>query len=351
MKDIKKLVFELLQYERVNAGKTSAFKEMYHNDDLCPGFRNKFEEIFGALQKYRKVSRDTQGFHDNGTDVLIKDGETTGKYFICIQIKSERCLAGEDYFKDLKAQYQDTLEFYGDENIVDYYIILCCDARANVNKIRAINGYWAKNKKVHIIEPEYAMMFLRLSMLQIDAVIKRKLGNDDIVIKEAIGILQALTPTEMAIILYMLHEHFCNNRLSISVKALENSSFLNTVYRAAPDYSRDWFFTNESEDEEDEEDEEDFIDEPYEPCNYEIEGESLNRTFETRLTEDLGYLEDNYIIADEVLNHYVLALEGLNPLIVLMLDGKIRYLYEEAELLIYMMEMFPVKGLHFEQNM
>jgi len=356
MKEIKKLIFELLQYERISAEKTSSFKQMHHNKDLCPGFRNKFEEVFSALQKYRKVSRDTQGFRDNGTDILVKDGEAEDKYCICIQIKSEKCLNDKDYLKDLKAQYQDTLEFYGEENIVDYYIVLCCDATANINKIRAINGYWAKNKKVHIIEPEYSMMFLRLSLLQIDAVVKRKLGKDDIVIKEALGILQRLTPTEMAVLLYMLYERFYNDKYSLSVNELENSSFLNIIYRTVPDHKRDWFFTDEAEQEETEDTEsETYVEiedsheeELYDPYIDDTDEQSLNRTFEARLTDDIYYLEDNFISAGELHNDYILDLEGLDALTILMLDGKIRYLYEGTELLMYMMEMFPVKGIHFE---
>lgn len=356
MKDIKKLVFELLQYERISAEKTSSFKDMYHNKDLCPGFRNKFEDVFSALQKYRKVSRDTQGFRDNGTDVLVKDGGAEDKYCICIQIKSEKCLDDEDYLRDLKAQYQDTLEYYGEENIVDYYIVLCCDAVANINKIRSINGYWAKNKKVHIIEPEYAMMFLRLSLLQVDAVVKRKLGKEDIVIKEALGILHRLTPTERAIILYMLYERFYNGKSSVGLKELEQSSFLNVIYRTIPDHKRDWFFTDEDEQWEENGDEsvfcadndEDSDEELYDPYIEDADEKSLNRDFEARLMADLDWLDDNFISRGGLHNDYEIDFGGLDALILLMLDGKIRYEYEGTELLLYIMEMFPVKGMHFE---
>ena len=193
--DLKTLVFEFLQFRRAPTTATKEFKGLKHDSYLCPKVQRKLDQIKEAFNKYHKITYDIQGVRDQGTDVLIREtlGDQ-GNNFICFQIKSEDDFRDRNLLKNLKSQWFDTETRY--QNLLDYYIVLCCDAEKNKKKIRIVEAEFSTKTKVSIIDPEYALSFLRLGEVQIAATLKSKLGSDDFVYQRCLEIIAPLSATE-----------------------------------------------------------------------------------------------------------------------------------------------------------
>lgn len=339
---INRIIFQLVRFIRSDISKTAFFKAVKHNADLCPRYEEQIDLILQAFQKYQSIAYDIQGPRDRGTDIVIKLPRGDEVNYICFQIKSEDDLKDKDYLKNLKAQFFDTKQNY--KNILDYYILLSCDAIGNKDKIRTIAGDFSKEKNVHVIIPEYALTFYRLGLIQIDALIKAKLGSDDEVYRKALGLVNDIIPTEKAILFYLIWAKIFENSNEVSFNYIYNSCFISAIYSEVPDYDKEWFFTEEENYEDGfdtvEELKEDECDYKYKDEDFKIRGLS----FEARLAEDLDRLEDTFF-SQKNSGAYELLLPTVYPLITLLLDGHIRYEYEGAELLRYMMSLFaPMKG-------
>ena len=329
---LERLIFEMMQYYRSDIQSTQDFVKMKHNRHLCPALEKKCEDIIGALEKYHNVAYDIQGFRDMGTDVLIRVTEEEETRYICFQIKSEDDLSKKGFLKTLKSQLFDCESHF--QILSEYYILLCCDGRKNKEKIRLIKGEFAKKDRVFVIDPEFGLTFLRLKRIHIDALIKGILGHEDIVIKEASSLVSGLTPTERGVVYYFTWAKIFEGKEHISFEELVDSLFLNKLYEAVPDYDRRWFFIDELfEDDEDENEYE------WEKDKYKLRGLELSE----RLSEDLNTLDRDLIRMDRGANTYCVILEAIRPLMILMMDGEIRYSYTGDDLLEYMMNLFGLE--------
>jgi len=192
-----------MQYKRSQSDDTVLFKTLKHNDDLCPRFQKKLDMVFGSFNRYRTITYDVQGLRDEGTDIVIRQSENDTSYYLCFQIKSEDDLKSATYLNSLKGQVSDTMNTYS-QNLLDYYVLLCCCTkdRSTKNKIRMIEGALGKIPNVHVIEPEYTISFLKLGSIQLDAIIRSKLGGEDVIFQEALSTVSDLTPTERSILFY-----------------------------------------------------------------------------------------------------------------------------------------------------
>lgn len=234
-----------MTFARSSREKTSFFMTVSHNLDLCPRYEMKIDQITQAFKKYNKnIVCDVQGFRDCGTDVAVKVSlNKTETEHICFQIKSEDDLRGKDYLKDLKAQYFDTRGRY--HNLIDYYILLCCDSIRNKDKIRTIVGEFSKEAIVHVIVPEQALTFYHIGVMYIDAVIKAKLGSEDVIFRMSLELVVNLTPTEKAILFFLIWSKIFNNMGGVTFSFIQNSAFIRDVYNIVPDYDKDWFFADD----------------------------------------------------------------------------------------------------------
>lgn len=331
---IERIVFELIMFHASDIKETRIFRSLKHNSDLCPKYAGKLAFILEAFQKYQTLVSDIQGPWDRGTDIVIKfPSEGNSTKHICIQIKSEGDLKDSSYLKELKSQYSDSQRTY--DEILDYYIFLCCDAEANTEKIRSIGGYFSKDKNVHVIQPEYALTFYRLGAIQIEALIKAYMGSDDKVFNKSWQVVADLTPTEIALILFMVWASLFEDRNEVSFESIYNSAFVRLVYAGTLDYGRSWFFTDEAETDEDD-DEEDYAPENH----FELRGLELGE----RISIDLDCLEAILINQTES-GCYTVEQQSVLPLMALMLDGHIRYDHNDVDLLKYMLGLFaPLKG-------
>lgn len=330
---IKKIIYYLLQYRRIDD--TRSFKRLMHNKDLCPIVQQKIDNVLNGYEKYRTITYDIQGFKDEGSDVVIRLSNDDETKYICFQIKSNNDLKDKDYLMKLKAQANDTKMKYG-TNLGDYYILVCCDLTSegtrstNKNKLRQIEAAFSSTNDIHVIEPSYVLGFIRLSPLQVDVILKNKIDEQDVILKEAISTVIDLTPTERALLYYMIYNKIFINMDSIDQSDILNANFINDTYERVEDYERDWFFSDDS----------DFEIEEYDVEEY----KRYNRVFKERVLNDLEYLS-NYFINCEISNKYKLDINTTFPILTLMLDGYIRYNYSDTELLNYIMMLLPgMKG-------
>jgi hypothetical protein len=184
-------------------------------------------------------------------------------------------------------------------------VLLCCDAKKNKDTIRAIAKQFDKQENVTLIEPEYIMSFLNLEERTIDAIIKAKIGDEDVVYQKALGIVALLSPAERAVVFYFVWRLIYGNVQEISFAELKASDFLRGIYESNEDsgYATD-------------------IDES--------------------LGTDIEYLCD-HIISQTSDGLYTLEFKGVSPLVAIMVDGQTRYGYENNELLMYMMDVFSIE--------
>lgn len=325
--EFKRVIFDLLQFQRTAPESTKEFNDLKHNQHLCPRLQEKLEFVLSAFEKYRKITYDIQGVRDRGSDVVLKQSDENINRFICFQIKTKEDLIKPDYLKTLKAQYFDSLSAY--KELIDYYILLCFHSKDEKfkEKMRTIEADFAPSIDAHVIEPEFVYTFLHLNSVRIDANIKSKFGSEDIVYRNAMSIVNNLTPTEMSILYFLLWSKVYGKEESTNLVSFQDSNFINNVFGKTPDYKRNWFFEDENDDK-----------------YFKQEEQERGLDISSRIYLDLQFLDENYISSDSA-DKFFLDIDSLQPLLILMMDGNERYGYENDELLYYMMDLFvPLKG-------
>lgn len=315
---MKKLIYYFFQFKRED--ETTEFYSLKHNTDLCPSIKDKIDDIVSKYNKYRTITYDIQGFKDEGTDVVVRLNYKDDTKYICFQVKSNDDLKDANYLPKIKAQALDTQNSYGN-NLLDYYILVCCDVtsnnvkKSNINKLRQIEAAFNKVEKVHIIEPQYVMGFLKISSLQIDVVIKNKMSDEDIIIKNAIDVVIDLTPTERALLYYLSYQYIFKGNEGIIIEDIYYNNFICETYTKVKYYSRQWFFTDD---------------------NRYNKSKDKKRGTKQRIIEDLDFLSNDHLDLLEN-NLIVLNVNLVLPIISLIIDGSIRYDYSESETLNYLM--------------
>jgi hypothetical protein len=316
----RQLLWDLILHRRAPVDATKPFAEMRHNEHLLPAIRARCDDILDAFGRYHEIVYDIQGLRDQGTDILIRVGKAPQRELICLQIKSEREVRESGLVDRLILQWQRSADFFGPQ-LLDYYIVLCSEARENADRIREVHAAFAK-KAPTIVAPEYAWTFLRHSGMAIDALVRAKVGSEDVVVRAALHLAADLTPTEVALLLFMALHALRSAESELSAPLLLESDFLRSVYDTTPDYERDWFFES-----------------PFENDDAEsAETEPRDLDIQSRLAEDLDILEGQYVDQAES-DRFSLNLPMIEPVLAILLDGSIRYDYEGDELLMYGLEL------------
>jgi len=322
LSDYSEIITDLLLLRRAEPSATDVFKRWKHDEHLCPKLREKIELAFSAFKKYHTITHDIQGLKDEGTDILLTEWVNDRKQFVCFQIKGEWDLAQKGYLETLKAQHFNTRNRYGDK-LKAYYIIVCCSIVTNeaakrrfvtdkkrlipdkkkIEQVKAIVRAFAPEDKVRVIEPEYAIRFLTLTSLEIDSSIRIRYGEDDIVFKEARALVRGLAPTETVLLVFVLWLRLYKNKQLVSMEEITRSAYIQRMHE--------------------------FI---FEQLEYDL------YNFEDQIAHDIEILEDAFIDVDTS-GDFSLSLQAVQALAILMMDGNVRYGYEEEELLEYTIEI------------
>jgi hypothetical protein len=320
-KTVNQVVFDLLQFRRSTPGATKELATLSHNSGLLPLLQSKIEEIASAFNKYHRITYDIQGPRDRGADVVFRQTNDEDDY-ICFQVKSETDVREKNLIGTLKCQHFDFCQQYPDST--DYYIVLCCDISESVmrdpdwskkrrtkntnrDRVRSVEAEFVKVKGVHVVEPDYALAFLKLPTIQIDAVIKAKVGEEDEVLRQAMDLVADLTPTELAIIVHFVHAFLYEQRVHIFWDRVLDDSFVADCYAMVPDWDRDEFF---------------------EPDEFPQE---RGWDLQARLGEDIEQLSSVFLVALDD-GYFAVSPDEVAPLVAVMSDGNVRYSYAGKEL-------------------
>jgi hypothetical protein len=313
--EYSQIVCDLLEARRSEPSATEVFLTLKHDKDLCPRFQKQIERIFSGFKKYHNVSYDIQGLKDEGVDVLLIEWVDGQKEFVGFQIKGEWDLSQKDFLQKLKAQLHDARARYGSRLKV-YYIVLCYSIvsedkkskrlgvdKARQEKVKSIIRDFAKESDVRVVEPEFAARFLSLSSVNIDAIIKSRFGNQDIVIKEALALTSDLSMMEKVVLLFLLWLHLFQNQASASAEEIMQSPIIQDLHQTL---SR--------------------------------EAEHLFYDFEYQITHDVETLQNKLIDCDSN-GQFSIRLDLVKPLVVLMMDGSVRYQHGDQALLEYTLRL------------
>jgi hypothetical protein len=116
------------------------------------------------------------------------------------------------------------------------------------------------------------------------------------------------------------------------------------LYNVYPDYERDWYFDKLYNKEEynnvKDNNYEEVIDENEYDDEEEFEYYQRNRSLNDRIIEDIDFLLDKFISNDE--DKYCIEMKDYSAILILMLDGNIRYEWSGDDLLKYTLQIFFV---------
>lgn len=307
-----KTIDGLLRFDESPQSKTSMFMELKHNSDLCPNIESQINLILNSFEKYRNIAYDIQGFRDEGTDVVLRFGNEDNQKFIAFQIKSYDDLQKGNYLEKIKLQYHDSYHRAYRQKLEHYYLLLCTDINSHRNKIRQIKCEYQNYHNATVINPTYMATFYRLNELRINSYIETLVKEGDYIYKEALKVINDLTPTEIALLLSIVEKFTFDNIFQLEVEDLLYDKFINNIYDTIPDFPRDYYFFKEEKD------------------YFERE-----RPMKERFTEDLDRLVQEFISVNQNGSLIILENKIVLPLISILIDVNIRYNYTSEYLLMY----------------
>jgi hypothetical protein len=317
---LKRLIYDLVFYRRASMAETEWFLDKGHNDFLVPQIDLRIEEIIDSFEKYHRITYDTQGLRDHGIDVLLRyrtdvSDDERARY-IGFQIKSYNDLEEKGWLTKLKAQI---FEAENHVDLEDFYVIICTDARRHIDKFRYINAEVSKDENIYVVRPEFSLTFLRLTPQRISAYLKARLSQEDEVFKVAFDSLSELTPHQGAIIIELVIAQLLEGKTEWIVEDLQQQGFIQSIYTDLPNLPIEYYFSRSNKD--------NGPQEIFFPAKNTIETWDL----------DLEKLEQGFVERETKTGIIKLRLDGVKAIASIILDGHVRYGYEDFDLRRYIM--------------
>ena len=306
---------------------TREFARLKHNKDLCPRYQLQLESILRALGRFAPVVYDTQGVFDQGADIVVRlrderrlDHEPPE--LIGLQIKSYDDFRQGGVLKTLKAQRDDA--FRKVHGMSRYYVVLCTDEEEHKDTIRNIEAEFKGADRTVVVEPSYALSFLKLSDRRIEGHVTRLAQTDDLVFKRALETVDLETPTAGLLALH-LAALACEGLSETTAEELKNQSDLEAAYQSSLDSRRAASEVLQKEIDHDDD----------EQRGRARLAETFFDSFDDALAYDLEVLEAS--LADLSSGTGVISIRRTEmlPLLALLTDAKVRYELEGPELVAY----------------
>lgn len=179
------LLTDFMGRRACSVAETSQFQTLKHNKDLCPRFTENAKRVFFDYERHRSEIHDIQGFGDRGNDIVVGFKSDDGTRRIGLQIKSYddfRTWWGNktqtSFMDKLRSQFAQATNGAG----VDlWYLVLCTDEEVHRDALRHVRSEFADYEKVRIVDPVEALTFFRMSELDIDIEVSRRLSGQDYV--------------------------------------------------------------------------------------------------------------------------------------------------------------------------
>jgi hypothetical protein len=345
--NIAEIFAEVLRHSAVKKTETVEFRKYKHNRDLCPRAQRQLTYILDNFVKYYAIAYDVQGLCDQGADVILQirfpsEKEGTQARCIVLQIKSYEDLEVKDYLTILRAQYQQSLAHYG-QSLEHYYVLLCTDELIHLQKIRSVNQAFSTLANITIIDPTYSLAFLRFSVSRIGLIVQDLMREEDIILTKARELISGLTPSQVAILLFLIYHASIDPTLPISTEMILRSSYVGRIYEICPDYDaysydllEERIFYEQNMDQ-------------FDPKSFasgknpfKAKFKDRARHFAVRVTDDLDSMDDASIDMSSSSDFIVVDTSQYSPIQCLIFDTLVRYSYSEDQLLMFIYEVLRI---------
>lgn len=317
-------ITRLIRYQRVRDSATSYFQSVKHNLDILPGLQRQLETVLTAYGKFQPIVYDTQGIRDDGSDIVLRyhaSNTQAAPTLLGFQVKSFDDLGKKTYLQELKAQRDDS--FRKVVGLEQYYILLCTDAAVHREKIRSIAAEFRSATATVVVEPPYALTFLRHPRTRVEALVKRLHETDDIVFRTAMDSLEFSTPSAKALAIYLVIKSLTSGESEFAIRSLSETVVLRGIYEELREQQ-----AQESKGD-----------------NYDEYDEDLVQLgeFDDQLAADLSDLETDVVDFQASGETVVVRRERVISLTAVAADALARYEYNDAELISYMYSLMGVR--------
>ncbi len=340
-------VFErLLRRQRSPITATRHFRDWKHDRDILPRLQDQLDAVLVALLKFEPVVYNTQGLHDDGTDIAVRyrtsDQGPEERELIGFQVKSYGDLSKPDYMKDLKAQAYDSLNKV--HGLSYYFILLCTDAEEHAKKVQEINAAFRSAEHTKVIEPRFAYTFLKSPTTTAEAFVKRTMQADDIVFRKALDSLDQSSQSAQALAIFLAVKAVLTGRRVFSHTEVVGDAALRRVYDGLREKQARLLEGALDDNEVSEVDDDDAETEDEADLDYYDDAEDVIRVaeFEPQITEDFETLEADLIDRDGGPDTFTLKTDQLRALNAVITDALARYEYTESELMAYMFSIMSI---------
>src|SRR5713101_74832 len=298
-------VRRLLRYRRARDKATRAFRAWKHNADILPKLQSQIEMLLEAYGKFEPVVYDTQGPNDAGSDLVLRyrpPGSDQEDELICFQVKSFDDLEKKGFMQELKAQRDDS--FRKVQGMRQYFLLLCTDAEAHVEKLRYINAEFRSADRTEVIEPAFAHTFLSHPKTRVEALVKRTMEAEDLVFRLALESLELPSPSARALAVFMIVKSAVTGISTFNVEKLLGEPALRSIYSELRNHQEGLLDEDEG-------------------------GEPIQLgEFEEQMAEDLSLLETDMVTFDSASQGVCVRMDRLHPLNAVAVDALARYEYE-----------------------
>lgn len=336
-----------LRLQRTLEIETREFRGKRHNQDLCPQLQHQLEAILNATGRFEPVVYDTQGFLDQGADIVIRvrhqrRSDAEPPELIGFQVKSYGDFRTKDLFRILKAQRDDALRKISGLSV--YYLVLCTDEQQDKETIRNIEAEFKTAAKTIIIEPTYSLGFLKLSARRIQGVVTRLQHVDDLVFRRALDTVALGSPTAGILAVY-LAARACVGDEHVSPTQLRDVAALEDLYTATLESRR---LASDEYGEAFEEEDATLVRERIRlkqaPSTSSLAraSEVFFDNFSEAIAYDVDQLDTHMLDVDSSSGRLRVRRSELLPIIALLTDAQVRYDLDDDELFPYGVEALGV---------
>lgn len=333
---LKRIIFDLVFYARSTIRATEDLVSLRHDQHLLPEVEGQLEVILAAFDRYRRVVSNVQGVMDRGVDVLVKYAVSEDSKDAChigFQIKSHKEVETEkDLLKTIKAGLHDARRAY---NLQDYYLFLCGGLPKTAQRIQIITAEVADTVDCHVVNPRYVTSFISLSKARIEAYIKRRLGKDDAVLREAEYSLQECSLQESAVLIFLVSKWVFERKTEVDVEEILQSQLVKKVFADFPAYPAEWLEDDYADDDEFEE----------------VRRRSTEQlSLQELLDRSLQNLEDVALQIDPRTQVVRLLEEHTLPIEALALDGRVRLAVGVREVEEYLFHLLKADAIRVAEG-
>jgi hypothetical protein len=232
----QRLVANAFRYRTAKPQETRTFRYLRYDANLVPDVTQQLRFLMEGFHRDTNVTYDIQGLYDSGTDVLLRLQSVNDSRFIGIQIKSHMELGERGLVASLRNQLSRSEDRY--DPLLRWYIFLGADIsdptdRRTPQRVRTIQAEFAKKRKVTIVDPVYAVTFLRLSKAQMDSLTTLTLRTGDPLVEDAAADLRR-HPVEAGLLLRLVTNTVGREAAQTTFEELQSDRWLREIALRTP---------------------------------------------------------------------------------------------------------------------